>query len=109
MKDVLPLDRKAVISAYKLLADEHRLTLLLHLASAATGRLNVTEMCALLGLAQPAVSHHISLLKVGSMILPEKRQRFTFYALTPLGELMVENTRRLMGDGPSAAAKGKSA
>jgi len=52
---------------YRLLGDEVRLRLLRVLAGR-HGRLNVTELTAVLGIAQPGVSRHLRLLKEAGLV-----------------------------------------
>jgi DNA-binding transcriptional ArsR family regulator len=47
---------------------------------------NVTELCAELGTqSQPAVSHHLALLRHGRLIEPRRSGKHNFYALTDAG------------------------
>ena len=48
---------------------------------------NVTELCADLGTqSQPAVSHHLALLRHGRLIEPRRSGKHNFYGLTDTGE-----------------------
>ena len=47
---------------------------------------NVSELCADLGTqSQPAVSHHLALLRHGGIIAPRRQGKNNFYGLTELG------------------------
>ncbi len=47
---------------------------------------NVTELCSDLGTqSQPAVSHHLALLRHGRLIEPRRSGKHNFYALTEAG------------------------
>ena len=47
---------------------------------------NVTELCADLGTqSQPAVSHHLALLRHGRLIEPRRAGKHNFYGLTEAG------------------------
>jgi DNA-binding transcriptional ArsR family regulator len=47
---------------------------------------NVTELCSDLGTqSQPAVSHHLALLRHGRLIEPRRAGKHNFYALTDAG------------------------
>ena len=47
---------------------------------------NVSELCADLGTqSQPAVSHHLALLRHGRLIEPRRSGKHNFYALTEAG------------------------
>lgn len=65
---------------YRLLGDEARLRLLRVLAR---GRLNVTELTGILGLAQSGVSRHLGLLKDAGLVSEDKDAGFTYYRLVP--------------------------
>jgi len=65
-------------SLYRLLGEEARLRLLRVLAR---GRLNVTELTAVLGLAQSGVSRHLGLLKDAGLVAEEPAGGFTYYRL----------------------------
>lgn len=62
----------------RLLGDEARLRLLRVLAKEA---LNVTELTAVMGLAQSGVSRHLGLLKDARLVTEEKSGHFTWYRL----------------------------
>jgi ArsR family transcriptional regulator len=66
---------------FKLLSDESRLRLLYLLA--AHDELNVTALCEHLGQTQPAVSHHLALLRVAGLIEARREGKHNFYALRP--------------------------
>jgi SAM-dependent methyltransferase len=67
---------------FRLLGDEARLRLLRVLAGR-HGRLNVTELTTVLGLAQSGVSRHLKLLKEGGLVAEERGGGFSFYRLSP--------------------------
>jgi ArsR family transcriptional regulator len=67
---------------YRLLGDEVRLRLLRALASK-HGRLNVTELTSVLGIAQSGVSRHLRLLKEAGLVVEERGGGFSFYRLSP--------------------------
>jgi ArsR family transcriptional regulator len=73
---------------FKLLADETRLRILMYLAQA--GELNVTELCDRLNQSQPAVSHHLALMRVAGLIGPRKDGKHNYYSVreTCFQELM---------------------
>src|ERR1700735_3379306 len=51
---------------------------------------NVSELCADLGTqSQPAVSHHLALLRHGRLIEPRRDGKHNFYALTDAGRGLV--------------------
>ncbi len=64
-------------NAFKLLSDESRLRLVIYLAQ---GReLNVGAICQRLKQEQPAVSHHLALLRVSGAIEARRSGRNIFY------------------------------
>lgn len=67
---------------YRLLGDEARLRLLRVLAGR-HGRLNVTELTAVLGIAQSGVSRHLRLLKGAGLVVEERGGGFSYYRLSP--------------------------
>jgi SAM-dependent methyltransferase/biotin operon repressor len=67
---------------YRLLGDEVRLRLLRVLAGK-HGRLNVSELTAVLGIAQSGVSRHLRLLKDAGLVVEERGGGFSFYRLSP--------------------------
>jgi DNA-binding transcriptional ArsR family regulator len=64
---------------FKLLADETRLRILMYLAD--SGELNVTELCERLGQSQPAVSHHLALMRVAGLIAPRRNGKHNYYSV----------------------------
>src|SRR5436190_10765527 len=69
---------------YRLLGDEARLRLLRVLAYQPEGRLNVTELTGVLGLAQSGVSRHLGLLKEAGLVAEERDGGLSYYRLAPV-------------------------
>jgi SAM-dependent methyltransferase len=67
---------------FRLLGDEVRLRLL-RVLSGRHGRLNVSELTAVLGIAQSGVSRHLRLLKEAGLVMEERGGGFSFYRLSP--------------------------
>jgi SAM-dependent methyltransferase len=65
---------------YRLLGEDVRLRMLRVLGSE---RLNVTELTAVLGLAQSGVSRHLGLLKDAGLVVEEPAGGFTYYRVSP--------------------------
>ncbi len=65
---------------YRLLGDQARLRLLRVLARE---RLNVTELTAVLGVAQSGVSRHLGLLKEAGLVAEERAGGFAYYRVAP--------------------------
>ena len=88
-----PISEQAVrdlSQVFKLLSDETRLRILVYLAQ--NGELHVTDLCGRLGQSQPAVSHHLALLRVSGLIEPRREGKHNFYSVRAeyFGELLGE-------------------
>jgi len=70
---------RSLIQIFKLLADETRLKILLSLAR--EGELHVSALCERLGQSQPAVSHHLALLRSAGLLESRRDGKHNFYAL----------------------------
>ncbi len=68
----------------KLLADETRLRILFHLRC--ERELNVRMLCDRMGQSQPAVSHHLALLKEHGVITCRRSGKNNFYSIVPRHE-----------------------
>jgi ArsR family transcriptional regulator len=62
---------------FKLLADKSRLKILLALAQ--DGELHVSALCDLLGQSQPAVSHHLTLLRMTGLVGYRRDGKHNYY------------------------------
>ena len=67
---------------FKAFADPHRLTILATLARAQR-QVCVCDLTAALPLNQPAVSHHLKVLKDAGLVTAERRGTWVHYALVP--------------------------
>jgi len=90
---------REVANVFKLLSDETRLRILAYLAQ--HGELHVTDLCDRLKQSQPAVSHHLALLRVSGLIEPRREGKHNFYSVRAdaFGELLV-NGFSAMGEMP---------
>jgi ArsR family transcriptional regulator len=70
-----------LVQLFKLLADETRLRILYYLMQ--TEELNVRTLCQLLAQSQPAVSHHLALLREAGVIECRRDGKHNFYHLMP--------------------------
>lgn len=70
---------KDLVQVFKLLSDETRLKILLYLAR--EGELHVTALCEKLGQSQPAVSHHLALLRVAGLIEARRDGKHNYYSV----------------------------
>ena len=75
---------------FKLLSDETRMRILVYLAQ--NQELHVTDLCSRLGQSQPAVSHHLALLRVSGLIESRREGKHNFYSVRAdfFGEILVE-------------------
>lgn len=74
------MDMKDAAALMRLLGDEARLRLLRILSKEA---LNVTELTAVMGLAQSGVSRHLGLLKDARLVAEDRTGTYTWYRLHP--------------------------
>jgi ArsR family transcriptional regulator len=70
---------KELVQIFKLLSDETRLRILLYLAR--ESELHVTALCDKLGQSQPAVSHHLALLRVAGLIEARRDGKHNYYSV----------------------------
>jgi ArsR family transcriptional regulator len=66
-------------SVFKLLADKSRLKIVLALAQ--EGQMHVTALCKLLRQSQPAVSHHLTLMRMVGLVGYVRDGKHNFYYL----------------------------
>ena len=66
---------------FKLLADETRLRIIYFLLQ--KDEINVRTFCGLLGQSQPAVSHHLAMLKEAGILEARRDGKHNFYRLMP--------------------------
>lgn len=70
---------KDLTQIFKLLSDETRLRILMYLIR--EGELHVTALCERLEQSQPAVSHHLALLRVAGLIEARRDGKHNFYSV----------------------------
>jgi ArsR family transcriptional regulator, arsenate/arsenite/antimonite-responsive transcriptional repressor len=70
---------KDLTQVFKLLSDETRLRILMYLIR--EGELHVTALCQRLAQSQPAVSHHLALLRVAGLIEARRDGKHNFYSV----------------------------
>jgi ArsR family transcriptional regulator, arsenate/arsenite/antimonite-responsive transcriptional repressor len=80
VKNQLPdqLERD-LVQIFKLLSDETRLRVLMYLYR--EGELHVSALCERLQQSQPAVSHHLALLRVAGLIGCRRDGKHNFYSI----------------------------
>ncbi len=72
---------ESLAKSLKLLADETRLRILYHLRI--ESELNVRMLCDRVDQSQPAVSHHLALLKEHGLITCRRSGKHNFYSIVP--------------------------
>lgn len=72
---------RELVKVFKLLSDETRMRILLHLMQ--TQELHVRALCELLGQSQPAVSHHLALLRMAELIESRREGKHNYYHIVP--------------------------
>lgn len=72
---------RELVQLFKLLSDETRLKILYFLMQ--QEELNVRTLCDLLEQSQPAVSHHLALLRVAGIIECRRDGKHNFYHMVP--------------------------
>jgi ArsR family transcriptional regulator len=72
---------KDLVKVFKLLSDETRLRILLYLTQ--QRELHVRALCDILRQSQPAVSHHLALLRVAELIESRREGKHNFYHILP--------------------------
>lgn len=97
----LPLsDRqlKDLAQSFKMLGDDSRLKVLLALSRET--EMHVTALCEILGESQPAVSHHLTLLRMQGLVGFRRDGKFNFYYIdaAQFGDLL-EDVFALAGKG----------
>src|SRR3954447_22216351 len=60
------------------------------------GEKHVGALCDQLGQSQPAVSHHLALLRHGGIISPRRQGKNNFYSLTASGNELAKVVQALM-------------
>ncbi|MCH8828156.1 MAG: winged helix-turn-helix transcriptional regulator [Planctomycetes bacterium] len=70
---------KDLVQVFKLLSDETRLRILMYLVR--EKELHVTALCDKLEQSQPAVSHHLALLRVAGLIEARRDGKHNFYSV----------------------------
>jgi ArsR family transcriptional regulator len=74
---VSPRTLSGLTRVFKQLADESRLKILLALAS--EGEMHVSSLCQLLNQTQPAVSHHLTLLRMTGLVGFRRAGKHNYY------------------------------
>lgn len=54
------------------------------------GERNVGEICSELEMSQPAVSHHLALMRHAGIVCPDRRGKNNYYSLTEKGSVLAQ-------------------
>jgi ArsR family transcriptional regulator len=68
---------QSLTEIFKLLADRSRMKILLALAQ--DGEMHVSALCELLNQSQPAVSHHLTLMRMAGLVGYRRDGKHNFY------------------------------
>jgi len=79
-----------IVQFCKMLSDPTRLKIMQYLSQ--NKELHVTALCDLLNQSQPAVSHHLALLRSSSLISPRRDGKHNFYSVCDehIGSVLTE-------------------
>jgi DNA-binding transcriptional ArsR family regulator len=77
----------------KQVSDPTRLQVILMLSE---GEKHVGAICDQVNMTQPAVSHHLALLRHGGIIAPRRQGKNNFYGLTEAGERLAAVVKDIM-------------
>jgi len=90
---------RELVQVARLLSDETRLRILFLLAQ--HGELHVTDLCSRMGQSQPAVSHHLALMRVSGLIESRREAKHNYYCVSEdaVGQ-MLESFFKVSGDIP---------
>lgn len=75
-------DKRVVAGAsqvFELLSDPTRLRIVLLLGK--RGEMSVTAICEALGTTQPALSHHLALMRAGNILTSRREGKFDLYSV----------------------------
>lgn len=92
-KPALTADEKQdCVNVFKMASELTRLNICLLLEN---GELNVTQLCENLGIEQPAMSHHLALMRITKVITARRQGKFSYYGLDKLGKMIVKTARAI--------------
>ncbi len=95
-REIIDMKRyRACANRFRHLADATRLAVL-YLLERET-EMHVGAICQRLGQTQPAVSHHLALLRHGGIIIPRREGKNNFYGLTEDGAIMASIIPQILG------------
>jgi ArsR family transcriptional regulator len=77
--EISPELEAELVQLFKLLSSTPRLQILMHLLR--EGELNVSDLCQRMRQTQPAVSHHLALLRVNKLIRLRREGKHSYYSV----------------------------
>src|SRR5437588_626982 len=92
-KRVVHADYGAEAAVFAALSDEHRLAIVASLAQT-DGEICVCDFTDCLPLNQPAVSHHLRVLRESGLVTSERRGTWVYYRLAPDAKRHVQQSLR---------------
>lgn len=85
---------REVAALLRLAADPTRIAVLMLLARVES--MSVTAIVDTLGGSQPAISHHLAIMRHSGMLDPTRDGKFNFYAATPAGRRLATAVKSLV-------------
>ena len=93
----------ALAQMFRVLGDQTRLAILMLLSD---GERNVSALCRKLKTAQPSVSHHLGILRLGGMVNTRRNGKEVFYSLRCVSSDRNGRTVKALLDGSKAVRVG---
>ena len=81
---------------FRVLGDQNRIRIL---AALSQGERNVTELCKLLRMRQPAVSHHIGILRTSGFVINRRQGKKVFYSICEPPSRRKRSLKAFLNDG----------
>ena len=91
------LDAKALAQMFRVLGDQNRVRIL---AALSDGEHNVTQLCKLLKMRQPAASHHLGILRTGGLVVNRRAGKEVFYSICPPKGDKRKSLKSFLNNGP---------
>ena len=88
---------------FRVLGDQTRLAILMLLSD---GELNVSALCRKLKIAQPSVSHHLGILRLGGMVNARRSGKQVFYSVRSVSGDRTGRAVKALLDGPKPVRLG---
>lgn len=84
---------REVADLFKMASDPTRIHVL---ATLVGGEQNVTTLCESVAIIQPAVSHHLALMRASKILVARRDGKHNYYSMTPLGRTIWQSAARLL-------------